>query len=376
MISFKGKSVNIKEPTICRIVLPSSQIACNRSEFLLVNNWNELNNHHHGVILNSLEKLPYPISSPLFQYHSEDILNEGDILFINPNGEAIKLYDPMSFTNSILLTEKCNCRCLLCPQPPKEADDFDWINLSIKAIELMNPETECLGITGGEPTENWSGLIKVIETCKTCLQSTKIQLLTNARVLKDYEKVKELFDAGGKNLFVGVTIYSDIDLIHDKLTGAKGAFWDSIEGLYNLERAGVFIELRTVITKANYERLPQFAEFVYRTMPFVGYVAFMAMEPIGLALKNIKKLWIDSVDYIPQLECAVKILWRRDIGVALFNHQLCTLPRHLWELSKKSISEWKIIYMNECEGCIEKNNCGGFFFSATKYKSRGISPIF
>jgi len=109
------------------------------------------------------------------------------------------------------------------------------------------------------------------------------------------------------------------------ICGSNGAFWDSIEGIYNLERSNIFIELRVLITKMNFERLPQMAEFIYRTMPFIGCVVFMAIEPIGYALKNIQKIWIDPIDYMLHLTKAINILWRRDITVNLFNYQLCIL---------------------------------------------------
>jgi len=377
MISIRGKSYNLGIPIICRLTCSSLECTNKKEDFLYTHNASEINNNSYaGFILNSKDNVHLQTLAPVFQYCSDEIhFNEGDILFIEPRGKITKLYDPLSFTNSIFLTERCNCHCIMCPQPPKAHDEFDWVEFAIQSIKLMNPCTECIGITGGEPTLEWSGLLKVIETCSTYLPSTQIQLLTNARVLKDHIKAKELAEIGGGNLFVSIPLYSDVDSIHDKICGSKGVFWDCIEGIYNLERYGVDIELRTVIIKDNYRRMTQFAEFIYRNIPFVGNVAFMAMEPIGIALKNIKRLWIDPVDYMSQLSGAIKILWRRDMGVSIFNHQLCTLPQELWPLAKKSISDWKIVYFDECENCKEKESCGGFFFSAEKYRSRAISPI-
>ena len=378
MICFKGKTFNIHEPLVCRIVLPSSQIYNESKDFVFVDNLEAITNSYAGIIINSQNTLQFAYDIPIFQFYTNvNSLNEGDILFIEPSGKATKFFDSSSSTNSILITEKCNCNCIMCPQPTKQQDDFDWVSLSAQCIELMNPEaTECIGITGGEPTVEWEGLIKTIEACKLNLPSTQIQLLSNGHILEDYAKAEELAKIAGDNLFICVPLYSDIDTIHDKLCGLRGAFWNCLAGIYNIDRTGIFLELRIVITKENYKRLPQFAEFVYRTIPFVGHVAFMGMEPIGNALKNIEKLWIDPADHISQLEKAVRILWRRDISVSLFNFQLCTLPEKLWPLAKKSISEWKIIYLDECLNCFVKSKCGGFFFSAKNFKSRKISPIF
>lgn len=374
MITIQGKSINIKEQIICRVVSALSKYPPSPSNFLHIDNFSDINDSYKGFILNS-NQTTNGASRPIFQYASDTLsLKDGDVLCVNPNNQAIKIYDPASLTNSIFLTERCNSNCIMCPQPPKKQDSLNWLNLSLKSITLMDGATECLGITGGEPTIEWDSLIKVFKACKEFLPNTQIQLLTNARALTDFSKAKELAGFNDK-LFVGVPIYADIDSIHDKLSGSKGAFWDTIEGLYNLERAGIFIELRIVITKMNYKRLMNFSEFVYRTLPFIGYVAFMAMEPIGKALKNIDKLWLDPMDYMDELEKAVKILWRRGIGVSLFNHQLCILPRNLWPLAKKAISDWKVVYSEECTKCTEQHNCGGFFFSSLPLKSRGVAPI-
>ena len=376
MIVINGKPINIDNPTLCKVALSPEGESYKQNDLIYLKDCIKISDKYDSEI----NKPPFSFNThtkePLFQSEEKTIsLNEGDILFITPEGTAVKIYDPLSSTNSVLITEKCNSRCIICPQPLKKKDSLGWIDLTLHSIELMNPDMECLGITGGEPTVKWDDLIKIIEKCNIYLPNTKLQLLTNARLLRSFNKTKQLAEVSNEKLFVGVPIYSDIDTVHDKICGSKGAFWESIEGLYNLERSSIFIELRNVITKENCYRLPEYAEFIYRSIPFIGYIAFMAIEPIGEALKNIKQLWIDPVDYMKYLIKAIKILKRRDINVFLYNFQLCTLPKYLWPIAKKSISEWKIIYMDECEKCKEKNRCGGFFFSAHKYKSKYISPI-
>jgi hypothetical protein len=101
----------------------------------------------------------------------------------------------------------------------------------------------------------------------------------------------------------------------------------------------------------------------------------MGLEPTGMAASNIDSLWIDPIDYQVQIKKTVQILHRRNIKVSIFNHQLCTLPKELWPFAKQSISEWKNIFMPECEKCIKKTVCGGFFQSAHFKRSRGIIPI-
>jgi hypothetical protein len=61
--------------------------------------------------------------------------------------------------------------------------------------------------------------------------------------------------------------------------------------------------------------------------------------------------------------------------VSIYNHQLGLLDKRLWQFARKSISDWKNEYMPECEGCAEKQNCGGFFASAKIRHSDHIRPF-
>lgn len=303
------------------------------------------------------------------------VLNVGDIVLFEENGLGTVIFDKNSLSNSLFLTDTCNSRCIMCPQPSRSYDSCDYIEMAMQTIDLIDPDTKALGITGGEPTLAWDGLIKVLHRCQESISDLSIELLTNGRILKDYSKAKKLYDVAGQNLTLCIPIYADTSILHDSIVNAKGAFWETIEGIYNAERLGIKVEIRNVISKINYKRLPQWSEYIYRNIPFVSHIALMGMEPVGLALNNIRKLWIDPLDYIEDLNKSINILNQRDMNISIYNHQLCTLPTGLWSYSRKSISEWKNIFMSECMGCSVMHECGGFFKSSVKIKSRGIKII-
>jgi His-Xaa-Ser system radical SAM maturase HxsC len=174
---------------------------------------------------------------------------------------------------------------------------------------------------------------------------------------------------------LGIPLYSDVDFLHDYVVQAKGAWAETMEGFYNLARAGVRLELRVVLHKQTYSRLPQLAEFVYRNLPFVQHVALMGLEMFGFTNLNIPTVWIDPRDYAEELEAATKALAMRGMNVSIYNHQLCTLPRTVWPFARKSISDWKNVYLEECGACGVREFCGGFFQSARKRHSAHISPL-
>jgi His-Xaa-Ser system radical SAM maturase HxsC len=174
---------------------------------------------------------------------------------------------------------------------------------------------------------------------------------------------------------LGIPLYSDVDWRHDFVVQAKGAYEETVAGLYNLARHRVRIELRVVLHKQTTERLPKLAEFITRNLPFVEHVALMGLEMFGFTLQNLADVWIDPVDYAPQLEAAVRTLALGGVRVYVFNHQLCTIPRSIWPFAVKSISDWKNVYLPECDGCAVRGDCGGFFQSATRRHSAHIRAI-
>ena len=320
--------------------------------------------------LKSENKLPHILRLP--QERCED-LDDGDVVLLDSEGFTI-LYKMGSPHNSILSTNRCNCKCIMCPQPSAN-DPENLLDNNLKLISLLDPKnTECLGITGGEPTLLGSGLIKLIQACREKLPNTSITLLTNGKKLKDFEFTRDLVLAGFPNLRLEIPLFADNDTEHDDIMGAKGSFYDTIEGLYNLARLGQPVGLRTVLHSLTIGRLLQYSEFIYRNLPFVVHVAFMGMETIGLAKDNLDSLWVDPFDYQEQLSSAVKYLTRRMVPVSIYNHQLCIIPHDLWSFCRRSITSWKQTYLPICDACSIKDSCGGIFITGKRHSTH-LHPL-
>lgn len=303
-------------------------------------------------------------------------LTDGDIVYIQPrSAEMWVLYRRSSPSNSMLLTERCNSRCLMCSQPPKDADDFHLTDTYLQAIPLMDPATPELGITGGEPTLLGPRLLELIDDCRTHLPQTALHMLSNGRLFSYLSLCQKLAEIDHPDLMIGIPLYSDIASKHDFVVQAQGAFDETIRGIMNLERCGLRVELRVVLHRATVARLPSLARFIARNLPFVEHVALMGLEMMGYVRINLDALWIDPVDYRFSLNSAVRILTQHGINVSIYNHQLCTLDRKLWPYARKSISDWKNEYLEVCETCSVRDACGGFFSSAKLRHSAHIRPI-
>jgi His-Xaa-Ser system radical SAM maturase HxsC len=294
---------------------------------------------------------------------------------LHPSGHVEVLYRHLSRHNTILLTERCNSLCLMCSQPPKEIDDRWRIPVILRALELIDPSCEALGLTGGEPTLLGDGFFNVVRHAHERLPNTTIHVLSNGRLFRNRETAARLASTGHENLLLGIPLYSDIDEQHDFVVQAKGAYDETLIGLYNLATHGIPIELRVVLHAATHRRLPQLAEFIARNLPFVSQVSLMGLEMFGYVHLNMSTVWIDPADYQDDLERATTTLALHGIEPVIFNHQLCVLRQSLWPFAVQSISDWKNVYLAACDGCVVREHCGGFFQSATKQHSAHIRAI-
>lgn len=303
-------------------------------------------------------------------------LKVGDIVRFNPaRSESRVLYRRNSRHNVLFFTERCNSRCLMCSQPPRDINDDYLVEDILRTIPWMAPETPELGISGGEPTLLQDKLLEVIAAVKRHLPGASLHMLSNGRLFAYLRLAQRLAAIGHSDLMIGVPLYADTAGVHDFVVQAPGAFNQTIFGLLNLARVGIRIEIRMVVHRHTYERLPKFAVFIARNLPFISQVSIMGLELMGYARSNLNSLWIDPGDYQNELEECVHRLDAAGLKTNIFNHPLCVLRPSLHRFARKSISDWKNIYLPECTACARRDECGGFFASATLRHSAHLRPF-
>lgn len=329
----------------------------------------------HGTDAPSEYDIP-DSAAAVFVPQALNYIAAGDILRVgSTRGDIAVLFQKSARHHSFLLTERCNHYCLMCSQPPRDVDD-GWIYDDLMlAIPLIDRTTHEIGFTGGEPTLLGSKLVSLIRQCKSFLPETGLHVLTNGRAFKELRFVEEIAQISHHDLMFGIPIYSDLSHRHDYVVQSDGAFDETIRGILNLKRHGLRVEIRVVVHKQTFERLPQLSRFIARNLTFVDQVVFMGLEMTGFTLANVDTLWIDPVEYQAQLKEAVDLLVGSRIRTSIYNHQLCITDRTLWPFARRSISDWKNEYMSECEGCTMRAECGGFFSSAKLRYSSHIRPF-
>jgi His-Xaa-Ser system radical SAM maturase HxsC len=315
---------------------------------------------------------------PRVAYLSDDLsyLETGDVIRISPGNNHIRaIYRVNASANFLFVTERCNSFCLMCSQPPRDVDDGYLIEELIEAAPLIDKGAREIGITGGEPTLLGDRFFALVSTINNYLPHTSLHILTNGRSFANPVLASNLANIRHPDLMLGIPLYSDVSHIHDFVVQADGAFDETLRGILNLKRHSQKVEIRVVLHRQTYERLPQLAEFIGRNLQFVDHVALMGLEITGFTRANLDALWIEPEDYMEQLSEAVRILDRFRIRTSIYNLQRCLLPASLWSYAVKSISDWKNKYYEECEDCSQKSACGGFFASSDIKRSKHIRAI-
>jgi His-Xaa-Ser system radical SAM maturase HxsC len=316
----------------------------------------------------------YPVVDHL---RESDHFKDGDVVVLEgDNGFVRSLYRPYERHHSLFVTERCSSNCLMCSQPPKDKDDVESLTKrNQELIRLMSPAPEYLTITGGEPTLLGDHLFGLIDQLKTSLPSTELHMLTNGRTFAWPKYTQRFAAVEHPKLCIGVPLYSDCAGDHDYIVQAQGAFDQTVAGLHQAARNGIRVEVRVVLHRLTIPRLTRLVEYIYRNLSFVEHVALMGLEYVGYTPRNIDALWIDPFEYQAELERAVSYLAMRNMTVSIYNHQLCVLSQSLWPYAQKSISDWKNLYLPECEKCSVLKDCGGLFKWAVKKHSEHIHTL-
>lgn len=372
----RGIPQNIQEPIVGKVTRDPALIADH--QVLIAENYIAVDRaHHFKAVVTNLNASGFSFNKPLVHgVTTFDHLTEGDVVSITSDGLINTIYRVNSHQNFILATERCNSNCLMCSQPPKDRDDiYTLYHIYQKLIPLIPKNCPEIGITGGEPTLMGNLFFDLLSQIKQELPDTEIHCLTNGRSFAWKNIADKLGELELNRLMLGIPIYSDYYQIHDYIVQAKDAFNQTIQGLYNLAVNNQRIEVRVVLQKPSIGRLVKLAKYLYRNLPFVEHVTFMGLEYQGYTPFNIDKLWIDPADYMHELGEAAEYLSHRGMNVSIYNSQLCVVPEYLWKYCRKSISDWKNIYLEECAKCSVYEACGGLFASGQKMHSKYIKAI-
>jgi His-Xaa-Ser system radical SAM maturase HxsC len=374
MKTLHGKALNINRRIIGRVSRKSRRFGFRRGTVFVPQDADATHRGHVAVLTAS--ETPPAKAPAIFGLSEKEMgcLEDGDIVLLDPDGSVHRVWKARSNSNVVMVTNVCNCQCVMCPQPSCE-DEEDHMSANIQMLRLIRADdARNIALSGGEPTLKPDWLCSLLDLCKRRFPSAAVDLLTNGRKLSDFEFARSIAAIQHPHLTYCVALHADVAAVHDDIAGAPNSFKETVEALHNLALLRQRVEIRVVVLRQNYERLPGLAEFIYRNFPFVCHVALMGMETTGLASTNLELIWVDPVEYAPHVRTAVHVLQQRDLRVSIYNLPFCLLPEELWRFARDSISDWKKAYLAQCEGCDARERCPGLFSTSIR-QSSSIGPI-
>lgn len=300
--------------------------------------------------------------------------------------DVLEFYDADSFSvfyrddsqdNAVVMTNKCNSNCIMCPcsELYRQAECLESAEHICSIIDHLPSDVRFMTITGGEPSLQKDGLIKVLSHFKEKLPNTDYFLLTNGRTFSNKAYVERVLENAPENIRYAIPLYGYSPETHDSITRADGSFRQTVSGLKTLIKHKCDIEIRIVVTAMNAPYLDKVAKYISANLSGVNRVHFIAQEMMGTAARNRDTVWID---YDKSFECcknAIRILVSAGINVRLYNFPLCKVERGYWSMCEKSISDYKIRYGDSCEDCSVKDQCGGVFRSTLLLTKMHLEPV-
>jgi His-Xaa-Ser system radical SAM maturase HxsC len=309
---------------------------------------------------------------------SADGIISGDIVELNSPAGQVRLIDfADSGDKTLLLTNRCNSNCVMCPDPEgirRRGRDapLAWID---RYLSLLDCDTRHLTITGGEPTILGEGLFEVLDMCFRYLPRAGFLLLSNARMFCYPEYVRRFAAHIQGRIVVAAALHGATPAEHDHATRADGSFKQTLQGIQNLMGHGISVEVRVVLQKANWHRLKDLAELIAAKTPGTIQVNFMGLELLGNAARNLGEVWIDYREVAAELSQAITLLAQHGIPSRIYNLPLCVVDPTYWSLCAKSISDYKRTYTPECSRCTVLDHCGGLFGTTLNHRLTEVRPV-
>ena len=245
----------------------------------------------------------------------------------------------------------------------------------IEYINILPEDIGYINVTGGEPTLGKEYFIQVMSMLAKKFIYSDFQLLTNGRSVADKAFLQNVLDVCPKGIRFAIPLHASESEIHDQISQSKGSFAQTDRGIRNLLKERQKVEIRIVVSKKNLGYLTETAQYIADNYKGVFCVNFIGMEMMGNAAINREVLWVDYLEVFQNAKTSIDLLVRSGIDVQLYNFPLCAVDRGYWHIAAKSITDYKVRFMDECEECSVKEICGGFFYSTKQVMNPKVFPI-
>ena len=267
----------------------------------------------------------------------------------------------------------CNNNCYFCHARTKKNLNLCNINEIYDKIKQIKYKTDCIILSGGEPSIN-KDLIKISRLVKK--EGLKLGIVTNARIVSK----KKAFDTLNKLKLshIYTTFHSHEKDVYEKITKVPGSFKQTVEGIKNLLLIDEDLLVNIVLVKDNIKNLNKTVSFLINTG--VKNIKLSFVEPVEK--KDIRH----TPDIIFSSKKVKEVLEKfkgNDIGWDGF--PLCLMAGHenkiknlktcniqyiseAWENDFYESNEGNKIKTNNCKECKKREHCEGIYTTYLEYR--------
>lgn len=215
----------------------------------------------------------------------------------------------------------CNNRCLFCAQGEKRRSVGLLSSAEVvRRLQAGYREGSGLVLTGGEPTIR-KDLVPLVRAARI-IGYDPIQIQTNGRMLRYADLVERLVRAGVSE--ISPALHGPTPEVHDALTGAAGAFDETVAGIANAVASSARVVTNTVVVRQNLSLLAETLILLHRLG--VRHAQLALVHPVGTAEEG-------ATDVVPPVEEAAAAIARairagRAVGMEVVTEALppCLLP--------------------------------------------------
>ena len=222
------------------------------------------------------------------------------------------------------ITEACNLDCIHCynhwrdKSKPFCANNLDKVKMNRVVDSLIEAGVSSVTLTGGEPLLFWNILPAAIQ--KMISSGINVGLNSNLCLLTD-EMATALKQSGLKHILVSVLCGKEE--VHDSITGRKGSWQKTIDGIKKARKFDFRISSNTVLMKPNRPYLRETAKL----MKELGVSSFCATKASpALNSRNFEDLILSRDELRDSLDELIKIKEEFKISVDILEcYPLCLI---------------------------------------------------
>ena len=329
----------------------------------------------NGCIVFYPENISFQLSEHSLRFFNAS--NNFDVFEISKYGNAYRCYDSSSLDNALLVTNRCNSNCIMCPTAESIRRGHEEYNGNqlVALAKYIPDDAAHITITGGEPFLIKKDIFILLDYLKRNLSDVPYLLLTNGRAFCSNEYTNLFRETTPSNIQLGIPLHGYSPETHDMIVQSNGAFDQTFMGLKNLLSINAKIELRIVVSKLNADFISKIAELIVEEFRNVFCVKIIGLEMTGNAAVNRDKVWIDYPEAFIKSEDGIEFMIKSGIDVGIYNFPLCAVRKKYWNICEKSISPYKVRYAKQCDECKVKDACGGVFSGTIRLAKDGILPV-